>query len=99
MHDYVEKFWACTLKYTFLNIYTIGFSYLSQHKDSEFRLDEAFPIIVFSFGSERTIDFKDRMQHGTLCNMLKPSNNLFTHGIAPEPNVKNTSISLTFISY
>ena len=105
LRDRMEKFTSYSFNYVLLNQFTDGTNYVSQHKDNESRMDTTMPIFVLSFGAERTIEFKKpntpstliKLEHGSLFTMLHPTNKMFTHGIAPEPNVKEMRISLTFL--
>lgn len=104
LRDKVEKQMACTFNYVLLNCYVDGSNYISQHKDNESSLDATFPITVISFGCKRKIEFKRPnvpstfidLEHGSLYSMGKHTNELFTHGIAPDPTIKDMRISLTF---
>lgn len=104
LRDEVEKFTACTFNYVLLNMYPDGSSSIAQHKDNESGLHSTFPIAVVSFGAKRTIEFRKhktpstflKLDHGSLYCMQDATNKLFTHGIAPEPDVKTLRISLTF---
>ena len=74
IQDHVKKFAACTFNFILLNLYTDGSSCISQHKDDESGLDAIFPIVVLSFGAERTIEYKKphtlttsvKLEHGSL---------------------------------
>lgn len=104
LRDKVEKETACTFNYVLLNLYKDGNDFISHHKDNETCLNVNFPIAVLSFGGKRTIEFKRsnvpstfiELEHGSFYSISKPSNELFTHGIAPEPDNKDMRISLTF---
>lgn len=104
LRDLVEKQCGCTYNYVLLNSYPHGGSYISHHKDDERELDSTFPISVLSFGARRKIEFKNEvapmtcinLNHGSLYLMHAPTNQLFTHGIPPDPLIKKMRISLTF---
>lgn len=104
LRDLVEKQCGCTYNYVLLNLYRDGGSYISHHKDDECELDSTFPISVLSFGAKRKIEFKNalapmtciNLNHGSFYSMNAPTNQLFTHGIPPDPTITQMRISLTF---
>ena len=107
LHDRVEKFATCSINYVLLNLYADGSSYISQHKNDERGFDTAFPIVVVSFGVVRTIEFKKphtsstflELEHGLLYSILKPTNKLFSHGIALDSSVKENENQLNLTSF
>jgi len=87
-----------------INYYKNGMDKISPHSDDDPWLGEKFEVPSFSFGSERTIIFKDKktsktfsykMPSGSLLIMGKGVQKLFTHEIKPEKG-KGERFNLTF---
>lgn len=104
LRDLVERHSAYVFNYVLMNLYIDGSSYESPHKNNESGLYTDFPVMVLSFGAERTITFSRpkippthiKLEHGSLYIMMKPTDDLFTYGIARDPTIQSMRISLTF---
>lgn len=104
LRDKIEKQMFCTFNYALLNLYHDGSTYISQYKDDESCLNSVFPIAALSLCAQRTIEIRRPnapstfidLEHGSLYSMGKPTNDLFTHGIASDPTIKDMRVSLTY---
>ncbi|CAL1301870.1 unnamed protein product [Larinioides sclopetarius] len=95
---------GCRFNFAVVNRYDDGLDSIGPHKDDEVDLDPNFPIVSFSFGSERTFVFKRagyekhalKLKSGSVLVMKPPTNQFWTHEIPKQKRVKTARINVTF---
>ncbi|XP_054710995.1 DNA oxidative demethylase ALKBH2-like [Uloborus diversus] len=104
MKQDVEDATGTTYNYALLNLYPSGSASIGMHRDFERTLNKNHPITTVSLGATRTLTFERngypsyhlQCHHGSLYQMISPTNQLYRHGIRPEHHVQGSRISITF---
>ena len=88
-----------------MNVYKDGKDCIGQHKDREDGWEDGVGFATLSFGACRNFDLKEeetgiltRIPHqsGYVIELPRHMNATHTHGVPPQPRVKQPRVSLTF---
>ena len=89
-----------------INYYEDGDCFMPPHSDSEECIEKDSAITAVSLGATRSVKFYNRstgeeaqtidLRHGELTAMTKRSQNLYKHGVPPDPLCSEKRVSLTF---
>ena len=88
-----------------MNVYKGGKDCIGQHKDREDGWADGTGFATLSFGATRNFDLKEedtgiltRVPHksGYIIDLPRSMNTTHTHGVPPQPRVKQPRVSLTF---
>jgi len=101
----IETYTGRQFNFVLINQYNNGDQYIGYHADDEDDLGDKPTIVGLSLGSVRDMSFKHnitgktfnvKLAHGSLYQMVYPTNSNWKHSIPKRKNIDSPRISLTF---
>jgi alpha-ketoglutarate-dependent dioxygenase alkB family protein 2 len=103
--EYIHNKLNVPVNFVLVNLYRDGNDYIGYHSDDEKDLDNRYPIVSLSFGSERTFLLKhkftgkthEKLLNDNSCIVMKPPcQSLYKHSVPKRLKIKTPRINLTF---